>query len=60
MGYPLSVNVRLFRIKTRWGITSVSFRLTNLFPDLHHRHENSTETLGSKYGIVNIPSNTKI
>ncbi len=47
-------------IKTRWGITSVSFGLTCHFPDLHHIHENSAETLGLKYSIVNLLINTKI
>ncbi len=46
--------MRQFRIKTRWGITSVSFSFTHLFPDLHHIHENSAETLGPKYSIVNL------
>ncbi len=41
----LRVNVRQFRIKTRCGITSVSFGITNHFPDLHHIHENSADTL---------------
>ncbi len=52
--------MRQFRIKTRWGITSVSFGLIYHFPDLHHIHENSAETLGSKYSIVNVLKNTKI
>ncbi len=56
----LRVNVRQFRIKTRWGITNVSFGLKYHFPDLHHIHENSAETLGSKYSIVNLLKNTQI
>ncbi len=56
----LRVNVRQFRIKTRWGITSVSFSLKYHFPDLHHIHENSAETLSHKYSIVNLHKNTKI
>ncbi len=40
--------MRQFRIKTRWGITTVSFGLTYHFPDLHHMHENSAETTGPK------------
>ncbi len=50
----LRVNVRQFRIKTRWEITSVSFSLTCHFPDLHRIHKNSAETLGCKYSIVNL------
>ncbi len=53
------LNVRQFRIKTRWGITSVSLGLTYHFPDLHHIHENSAETLGGKYSIINLLKNTK-
>ncbi len=56
----LRVNVRQFRIKTRWGVTSVSFGLTYHFPDLHHIHEKSVETLVRKYSIVNLLKNTKI
>ncbi len=56
----LRVNVRQFRTKTKWGITSVSFGLTYHFPDLHHIHENSAETLGHKYSIVNLLKNTKL
>ncbi len=56
----LRVNVRQFGIKTRWGITSVSFGLTYHSPDLHHIHENTAETLGLKYSIVNLLKNTKI
>ncbi len=55
--YYLRINVRHFRIKTRWGITSVSFGLTYHFPDLYHMHENSAETLGIKYSIVNLLKN---
>ncbi len=29
------------------------------FPDLHHIHENSAETLYRKYSIVNLLTNTK-
>ncbi len=58
--FKLRVNVRQFRIKTRWSITSVSFGLIYHFPDLHHIHENSAETLGHKYSIVNLLKNTKI
>ncbi len=39
--------------KTTWGRTNVSFGLIYHFPDLHHIHENSAETLGPKYSIVN-------
>ncbi len=53
----LRVNVRQFRIKTRWGITGVSFGLTYHFPDLHHLREKSAETLGRKYSIFNLPKN---
>ncbi len=56
----LRVNVRQFRIKTRWHITSVSFALTYHFPDLYQIHENSGETLGPKYSIVNLLKNIKI
>ncbi len=41
-GDHLRINIRQFRIKTRWGITSVYFGLTYHFPDLHHIHENQT------------------
>ncbi len=56
----LMVNMKQFRIKIRWGIRSVSFGLTYHSPDLHHIHENSAETLGPKYSIVNLLKNTKI
>ncbi len=56
----LRVNVRQFRIKTRWGITSVCFGLTYHFSDLHYIHENTAETVGPKYSIVNLLKNTKI
>ncbi len=56
----LGVNVRQFKIKTRWGITIVAFGLTYHFPDLHHIHENYAETLCPKYSIVNLHENTKI
>ncbi len=46
--------MRQFRITTRWGKTSVSFGLTYYCPDLHHIHENSAITLGTKYNIVNL------
>ncbi len=49
----------MFRIKTIWDITSVSFGLTYHFADLHHIHENHAETLGCKYSIVNLLKNTK-
>ncbi len=52
------VNVRQFRIKTRWGITIVSFDLTYHFPDLHHTHKNSAEIVCPKYSIVNLLKNT--
>ncbi len=55
----LRVNVRQLRIKTRWSITSFSFGHIYSFPDLHHIHENSAETLSHKYSIVNLPKNTK-
>ncbi len=46
--------------KTRLGITSVSIGLIYHFPDLHHIYENSAETFGRKYSIVNLLKNTKI
>ncbi len=49
-----------FRIKTRSGITSVSFDLKYHFPDLHHIHDKSAKTLGCKYSIVNLLKNTQI
>ncbi len=39
---------------------SLFFGLTYHFPDLHHMHENSAETLGPKYSIVNLHKNTNI
>ncbi len=56
----LRVKLRQFKIKTRLGITSVSFGLTYNIPDLHHIHENSAEMLGHKYSLVNYLKNTKI
>ncbi len=46
------VNLKQFRITTRWYITSVSFDLTYHFPDLHHIRQ--SETLGRKYSNVNL------
>ncbi len=56
----LRIHLKQFKIKTRWGITSVSFGLTYHFPDFHHIHENSAETLVRKHIIVNLLKNTKI
>ncbi len=56
----LRVKLRQFKIKTRLGITSVSFSLTYHFPDLHYIHENGAESLVHKYSIVNLLKNTKI
>ncbi len=52
--------MKQFRIKTKWGIASVSFGFTNHFPDLHHIHENSADTLGPKYSNVNLLKNTNM
>ncbi len=56
----LRVDVRQFRIKARWCITSVSLGLTYHFPDLHHILENSVEMLRLKYNIVNLLQNKTI
>ncbi len=39
-------------------MTSVSYGLIYHFPDLHHIHENSVETLSHKYSIIHLLKHT--